>query len=626
LALAGAYFLFGRIVLNQQSGGGAFIKIIVGLLAATLAGALLGYGRRAAQVIAPRLTGNFASRLLRAVALSLIVQLPMMVAYTAISHALSPATSVAQLAAASTIVMFAASVPISLAGWGIREMSAVFALGAIGVGTGNALVAAVIIGAGSLVTMIILAAVSITSWHKSTHSPSIEKSEPVDYLTFLCWSLPLAAATLVLFQLYIPISSGTLLNVNLADPVVILGGSLFVLQTVNAGSAPTWRLPHLNAALVAMTAMLAFSLIAGAARIGYTEWAVVNRFLGWFVLLAYAATGSLIVRAGGMDAFRFILLTYVGATSAVAAIDIALEIVFVSGLDLPPGLAVNGNALGFAQNHNFFAFQLLMALAAAMVALRRTRLRVAILMLLLAGLWFAGSRSGWIATTVILCVGIYLKAANIREIAISITGALLLALIPIVLPILQHQALTGLHHPQPRLDKFFYGLVAHGRIPAIVPSGASTQERLITLIGGWKMFLGHPIFGAGLGAFRSLLIPSKEGIPLLIHSTALWLLAELGIDGLVTFMAPPLFILIAEFRRRQRDGASLLLILCLLAFAVMSTPADMLYQRTFWILIGAGLAMPVRATSLLDLPRSKGRAQRVAAYLSGGLISAIRGK
>jgi hypothetical protein len=27
------------------------------------------------------------------------------------------------------------------------------------------------------------------------------------------------------------------------------------------------------------------------------------------------------------------------------------------------------------------------------------------------------------------------------------------------------------------------------------------------------------------------------------------------------------------------------------AFAVMSGPADMLYQRTFWLLIGAGLAL-----------------------------------
>lgn len=29
----------------------------------------------------------------------------------------------------------------------------------------------------------------------------------------------------------------------------------------------------------------------------------------------------------------------------------------------------------------------------------------------------------------------------------------------------------------------------------------------------------------------------------------------------------------------------------LVAFAVMASPADMLYQRTFWLLIGAGLAM-----------------------------------
>jgi hypothetical protein len=603
LALAGAYFLFGRIVFDQQSGGGAFIKIVVGLLVATLAGALLGYGRRAAQVIAPRLTGNFASRLLRAVALSLIVQLPMMVAYTAISHALSPSTPIAQLAAASTIVMFAASVPISLAGWGIREMSAVFALSAIGVGTGDALVAAVTIGAGSLVTMIVLAAISITSWHKSTRSPSIEKKpEQVDYLTFLCWSLPLAAATLVLFQLYIPISSGTLLNVNLADPVVILGGSLFVLQAVNTGRVPTWRLPNLNAALIAMTAILTFSLIAGATRIGYTEWAVVNRFLGWFVLLAYAATGALIVRAGGKDAFRLILLTYVGATSAVAGIEIILKLLFGAGVHLPPGLSLYGDALGFAQNHNFFAFQLLMALGAAMVVLCGSRIRTIIFTLLLAALWFAGSRSGWIAAAVLLTVSLHLKIISAREIATAMTGVLLLAVFRVVLPFLHHDTLVDVHQHMSRLARSIRPPDTRGSIPDLIPNGASTQERLITLIGGWRMFLEHPLFGAGLGAFRNLHILSHSKIPLLIHSTALWLMAELGIVGLIAFVAPALSVLVAEFRRKERDDASLLLILCLVAFAVMSTPADMLYQRTFWILVGAGLAMPIRSTSCRSTP------------------------
>jgi hypothetical protein len=593
LALAGAYYLFGQIVLDQTAGGGVFIKIIVGLLAATFAGALLGYGQRAAEIIAPRLTGHFAARLLRAVALSLIVQLPMMVAYTFIAHTLSPVTPVSDLAAASTIVMFAASVPISLAGWGVREMSAVFALGAIGVGTGNALLAAVTIGAGSLITMTVLATASITSWHKPTPSRSIIKSEPIDYLTFLSWSLPIAAATLVLFQLYVPISSGTLLNVNLADPIAILGGSMFLLQAISAGRALAWRLPHMNAALAAMTAILAFSLILGATRIGYTEWAVVNRFLGWFVLLAYAGTGALIVRAGGNEALKTLLLTYVGATVAVTIIEITLTYVGALGVILPEQIVRLFGAEGFAQNHNFFAFQLLMATAAAL-SITRGRLKTFILTVLMAGLWFAGSRSGWIALVVVLLAGLYLRTTTVRTIAMSLAGVVILALIPFALPwvTVALKAVSAFSIVHQLLPFSLWPNASHEALPEFVPSGASTQERLLTLVGGWYMFLDHPIVGAGLGAFRNLLIPSTEGIPLLIHSTALWLMAELGIIGLAIFVTPALFVLISELRRTERDEVSNLLILCLLAFAVMSGPADMLYQRTFWILIGAGLALP----------------------------------
>jgi hypothetical protein len=120
--LAGAYFVFGNVYLDQNAGGGALIKIMIGLFAATGTGAMLGYGRLAARSVAPWLTKNFATGFLQLVALTALVQIPMMMAYVFASHALSPQTPIAGLVATSAIVMFAASVPISLAGWGVREM------------------------------------------------------------------------------------------------------------------------------------------------------------------------------------------------------------------------------------------------------------------------------------------------------------------------------------------------------------------------------------------------------------------------------------------------------------------------------------------------------------------------
>jgi O-antigen ligase len=129
-------------------------------------------------------------------------------------------------------------------------------------------------------------------------------------------------------------------------------------------------------------------------------------------------------------------------------------------------------------------------------------------------------------------------------------------------------------------------------IPGITPSNASTQERLVSIVGGWKLFVEHPIFGAGLGAFRNELILATSGIPLLIHSTALWLLAELGLVGFLAFAVPAIHVWMTEWRRAPHDQAAAIVALCFLAFAVMSGPADMVYQRTFWFVIGAALALP----------------------------------
>lgn len=578
LALAGAYFVFGQVYLNRNAGGDELIKIVIGLFAVTIVGALVGYGRRATAAVAPYLTQGVVWRGLRAMGLSVVVQLPMMAAYVAAARALSPHTSVVDLAAASAIVMFAASVPISLAGWGVREMSAILALGAIGVGVAEAALAAIIVGIGSLLTMIVLGAASLHSWIANNPSrPSRPAdSSPLDYEVALVWCLPIAAAMLVLFQLYVPISSGTLLNVNLADPVVILGGALLVLKAVRERSLPHWRFSHFYAALVATTAVLVISLLLGAARFGWTEWAVVNRFLGWFVLLSYLATASLVVRKGGEPAFRMLLLTYAAASAVVAALEIGLVVLDQLGMQWLP--VIPTQIQGFAQNRNSFALQLLMAIAAAMVAVRGTAQRIALLALPMAGLWFCGSRSGWIALAFLIAAGLSTRAARWREIAVAVAIVAMLVA-GVWLAGVAGQGVAGQG-------------VAGPLLPPILPTESSTQERLVSLTGGWQMFLEHPILGAGLGAFKNQ--TTNSGLALVIHSTPLWLLAESGLVGFLVFAVPALYLLVSQFVRARDDAGARLLVLCLVAFGVMAMPADMLYQRAFWLLLGAGLALPLQ--------------------------------
>jgi hypothetical protein len=580
-ALSGAFFIFGNVYLDQSSGGAELLKILAGLIAATTAGALMGYGRVAARTITPLLTRHFTQRCLTIIGLTLLVHIPMQTAYIVAAHTLSPQTSIANLVAVSAIVMFATGVPVSLAGWGMREMSAVVGLGAIGVPAHAALTAAVTIGFSSLLVAGMFAAVSLPGHQARKQPVQTQAAKSVDYYRVLSWVLPIGAATLVLFQIYIPVRSG-LLNVNLADPLAMLGGALFILGAFRAGKMPDWRVAHINLAVIVTTLVLGGSLLIGVDRFGWTTWAVTNRFLGWFVLLAYGATGALIVRNGHKEGFRTMLLTYAGATAAVASVEIFLATSAGLGFQVP---VVSTAVEGFSLNHNFFAFQLLMAVSVGITVVRGASVRIIVLTLLLAGLWLAVSRSGWIAAISVLATGLYLRVVNVREISIAIAISISIAAACGAAAVLA--AIIG-----PRVEHGL-SLVEHGlsSIAPIVPSGTSTNERLISIVGGLKLFIEHPVFGAGLGAFRNQMILASSGLPLLIHSTGVWLLAELGTVGFAVFTVSAAYVFFNEWPHARKEQASALVVLCFVAFAVMSGPADMLYQRTFWLMIGAGLAV-----------------------------------
>jgi O-Antigen ligase len=325
--------------------------------------------------------------------------------------------------------------------------------------------------------------------------------------------------------------------------------------------------------------VLAESLLLGEWRFDWTTWAWVNRFLGWFILLSYGATGALAVVENGKDALRVILLTFVGATAAIAGIEVCLVLLCAADFQFAFQLVAPSQIEGFAQNRNAFALQLLMATAAVFVFARGALLRIALLTLLFAAFWFAGSRSGWIGAVLIAGTSLYFGATTRREILIAALCAVSLALAVPAIYVLAHldaqssrSWLRSLH------------------LPAIVPDQVSTNERIVSLLGGLRLFVENPIFGAGLGAFQNQKVLLVGGFPLVIHSTPIWLLAELGIVGFLAFAVPALYVFVSEWRRAWNDQASAVVVLCLVAFAVMSTPADMLYQRTFWLVVGAALA------------------------------------
>lgn len=570
LAVVGAVYLFGRVQVDLDGNGMTFLKIVAGLTAACVGGALLGWGP-AALDLKPLLARFDARLFLRTLALSLLIQLATMAAYVVLVMSIVDDVPVHTLAAASCLVMLAASVPISFAGWGMREMSAIAVLGAVGVSTQVSLVVAVTMGVVSLAALGLMLPMAWGAQEPAPATsgrPAVAGLPPIDYAAALSIMLPVAAATAVFFQVFVPVHSG-MLNVNLADPIVILGGAFFVVLHLRR-DWPAWRLPAFNGLMLAATGVLVLGYLHGLGAFGWSDWAFSNKLLGWCILLGYGATGALIVRHAGASGLDLLLRTFVGVAVALVALDVVIGLAYRLGLyELMPIFRVR--MAGLSQNPNAFAFVLLLASAAVMTG--RWPRSAGILGVLLFGIWCTGSRAAFATLPVMLAAAIYMRALPLRLVAQAPAVAVGLLFVINVTPAL----VAGIH------GSIFGEMLTTASVQTVAVSPISDGQRWGTLVGAWQMFLAHPLLGAGLGAFIK-----EHGI--VIHSVPLWILAEMGLVGLIVMGAPILAVLRAEARRPSSDKAGVLLVLIIAAFAVFGLAHDIVYQRAFWLILGAAAA------------------------------------
>ncbi|MBI1201433.1 MAG: hypothetical protein GC182_02870 [Rhodopseudomonas sp.] len=568
LAVGGALYLFGRFTFDLQGGGLDLIKLMLGLTAATAAGAAYAWGPTALALLR-QLTPAIGWRMLRSAAISMAIQLTTLGAYVVTARTLAPHVDYGPIIAASCLIMFASSLPISLGGWGLRELSAVVALKAIGMSSAAALVVGLVIGALSLSVVALAAAVLVVG---KSPTPAPRTAAGLDYGLLLDWVIPIASATAVFFQIYIPVGSGQL-NVNLADPMVMIGACLFGLRQIGHGW-PAWRVPSFHAMLLAASAVIGLSFLHGLTVFGMTDWAFTSRLIGWPLLLCYGATGALIVRRAGDAGLEILLRSFAAAGAALAVLDVG--IVILAELAGHPHSVFGDRVAGFSQNPNAFAFILLMALAAALTLRASDRGRTAVLAAIFAGLWFAGSRAGFIAIPVVLIAALYAGIA-LRPVAIA---ALWASTVPLVL--------AAMHNLGP-------GFSFDGLTNAIAllgqPQTGSDRQHIETVVDGLRMFIAHPLFGAGLGAYMANQIKTT-GVPLVIHSTPVWLLAETGLAGLAVFVISG-WKIFSQALQNRTTMAGTLIVLTIVAFATMAEVHELLYQRALWLLLGAALVLPI---------------------------------
>lgn len=595
--LAGALHVFGRAAVAELVAGIPWVEAAVaGAGALVLAlGSTAGPRERNAlrRMVRPgRLAGAFAVTALTATGQALVVA-----SFVVGLRAAAPQTDMLSLVAAAAVVSFAAGLPISVNGWGVREVAAIHVFGLLGVPAGQAL--AVSVAVGVCATAVVLAAAPLALPRAAADGAVAARASTSDrgagagpdeaaFTRTIVWLFMLAVSVLVFFQVPIPLM-GSVTTVNLADPFALVALALFGLHWFAARRPPPWRGRALGPWMILAAAAMGVAFLIGVARFGITPWALGNRLTGLALLAGYLSVGALAVAVGGNRALRQLVQMLLLAAATVTVVHLCARIGTAAGwfeiARLPP------NFEAYAGNRNAYAFQMLVvatvaaAYAAVWARSQRSLPFVLPMAMVLLGVWLSQSRAGLITAAALGLVGFVTARVHRRSIAFATLGTA--------------AAVLMIYALRPWFD-----LMAGGMVRASPPAAlqfASDAERWESLTRGLGLWLDHPLFGAGLGAFvHGHLV--ETGTLLVIHNTLLWLLAEFGAIGTLPWLGLFLGAVLVALRHLDSAGSrwAVALLGVLGCFALFSLVHDILYQRVLWLLLGALVALPQAAAEQRD--------------------------
>lgn len=590
LLAAGLTALFGLETLFAAARKVALIEVISVILLIILVLFSTFRWQREISVFRQLLSARYSLRLCLLALITFAANAVMLLTYVISAHALGVVeVDWLSLAAAATIVAFAAGLPISVNGWGIREVSAIYAFGHLGISAAEATAVSVLVGLVSTAAILIstpVLALKQSSKAIEKHPPTLnEQDKPQGNsivqanTAFLLFAGPFAAL-LVFVTLHVPFRD-TLIAINLADPLAILALSLAGLSWLSAGQPPLRFPKPFGWWVIGLSLLILSGFLNGAARFGVTEWALNNRLVGWAVLMGYLALGAMIVRIWGNHGLRRIA-EVVLTTGAVIVVFDLFHREFFSFFDNTALIASNFE--GFSMNRNAFAFQLLIAASAGLAyskVIARTRLSTAYCLLLGAvfmGIWRTYSMTG-IVTAIGLGLGMLLFGMVDRRIVLR--SLLWIAFFVAAAWVL----------------RWTLGLLLLADSPDITAAAPnlyilSTQtERWMAIQKGLEIWYQNPVFGAGLGAFANLRL-GEAGKILVMHSVPVWLLAEFGVLGFALVASLPAAFLSRALRWRLSSLPPhvVFLIAVTVCFTVFGMTHDIFYQRVFWLVLGGCVA------------------------------------
>lgn len=619
--VVGAVWLLGQAVVTEMVRELALTEIMATVAVAVALSLWLGRSQFERLVIGRALSPRALAQAGMVAALTVMGQTLVLSSFVIGIHALNSEASLVDLLAAAAVVSFAAALPISINGWGVREVAAIYTFGLLGIPAADALAVSILIGVAA--TLVVLAAAPVLTTRSASAqataamavaapavgaaplSATVPTRDNSQIERLMAWILGHAAAVLVFFQVYVQFSDGAMsvnlpqlaagvININLADPVAIMAGCGFVLYWLSRRRVPAWRLSWTNLWFAAASGALVLGFAVGVMDFGVTQWALQNRLVGWLVLLAYLGTGALLVTLAGTHGLRRVCETLIATGVAVVVSHTLVRLAATAGW--LPDVVVTLNFEGFAGNRNAFAVQMSVCVAVLLAysdvrAQAGKRLVFSLLLgVLLLGLWFSQSRAGLGTTAAMLGLVLVAGMGCRRTVLWGLAAATGLFLLVVFASFLATSGLST------TIDSILrgQGLTLSGiASPAAEAQPTYEVERWQSIFDGFAMWLDAPVFGSGLGAYMHQVLAETQ-VPLVIHNSLLWLLAELGLVGTSVFLFGFVALTYSVLRRGQLPASprDRLLLLLLFIFGMFSLVHEVVYQRVFWIVLGLTIAAP----------------------------------
>ncbi len=416
-----------------------------------------------------------------------------------------------------------------------------------------------------------------------------------------------AAAGVVILALSLQITAtidlgGVELRASVADlvlPFGLLGAVGYVLATsasnnrlaATAAVFTHWRLPWpwLASLALATVVVLSVSVFTGKATTGaFSQWALVNKLLGWIALLAFSVVGYLVVRAG--SAYRILFLRAFLILAMVIGITTYIAHIFQTfGHSSAPFFISNDTRLGgLMTNPTAFAFLYAVIVVLHVSDMRRNELwprraHIAAVALYFVLILLSGSRSSWLGLGFGLATLAVLRHANWRAIAIAVVAA-----VPLLVVALVSRDIADIGAPDGSRRAMVYIL----DIELLSARERGVEFRFDQLNRSLELWRPNPWLGIGLGSYIRDDAARGFNPPQHIHNSALWLLTETGIIGAIAFGT---FFLVLMYGLWPQAGASPFTIAVfgvLMVFVGVSIGTEALYQRHLWVLLGMALALP----------------------------------